>query len=91
MNKLSNEYKDDVISIDSIIDALYDVISGEKGEERNWDRERYLFHPEARLIVVRKEDNGILDTKVMTPDEFIQYAQLFLRAKISMSMKLLEK
>ena len=48
MNKLSNEYKDDVISIDSIIDALYDVISGEKGEERNWDRERYLFHPEAR-------------------------------------------
>jgi len=44
MNKLSNQYKDDVISIDSIIDALYDVISGEKGEERNWDRERYLLH-----------------------------------------------
>ena len=78
MNKLSNQYKDDVISIDSIIDALYDVISGEKGEERDWDRERYLFHPEARLIVVRKEDNGYLDTKVMTPDEFIQYAQPFL-------------
>ena len=78
MNKLSNQYKADVISIDSIIDALYDVISGEKGEERNWDRERYLFHPEARLIVVRKEDNGNLDTKVMMPDEFIQYAQPFL-------------
>jgi len=78
MNKLSNQYKDDVISIDSIIDALYDVISGEKGEERNWDRERYLFHPEARLIVVRKEDNGTLDTKVMMPDDFIQYAQPFL-------------
>ena len=45
MNKLSNQYKDDVISIDSIIDALYDVISGEKGEERDWDRERYLFIP----------------------------------------------
>ena len=77
MNKLSNQSKDDVISIDSIIDALYDVISGEKGAERDWDRERYLFHPEARLIVIRKEESGYLDTKVMTPDEFIQYAQPF--------------
>ena len=78
MNKLLNEYKDDVISINSIINALYDVISGEKGEERNWDRERNLFHSEARLIVVRKDDDGSLDTKVMTSGEFIQYAQPFL-------------
>ena len=78
MNKLLNEYKDDVISINSIINALYDVISGEKGEERNWDRERNLFHSEARLIVVRKDNDGSLDTKVMTSGEFIQYAQPFL-------------
>ena len=78
MNKLLNEYKDDVISINSIINALYDVISGERGEERNWDRERNLFHSEARLIVVRKDDDGSLDTKVMTSGEFIQYAQPFL-------------
>ena len=78
MNKLLNEYKDDVISINSIINALYDVISGEKGEERNWNRERNLFHSEARLIVVRKDDDGSLDTKVMTSGEFIQYAQPFL-------------
>jgi len=58
MNKLSNQYADDVISIDSIINALYDVISGQKGEERNWDREKHLFHSEARLIVVRKDNNG---------------------------------
>ena len=51
MNKLSNQSKDDVISIDSIIDALYDVISGAKGEERNWDGERHLFHSEARLWI----------------------------------------
>ena len=78
MNKLLNQYKDDVISINSIINALYDVISGEKGEERNWNRERNLFHSEARLIVVRKDDDGSLDTKVMTSGEFIQYAQPFL-------------
>ena len=77
MNKLSKQYKKDVSSIGSIIDALYEVISGEKGEERDWDRERNLFHPEARLIVVKKEDNH-LETKIMTSDEFIQYAKPFI-------------
>ena len=43
MNKLSKQYKKDVSSIGSIIDALYEVISGEKGEERDWDRERAKY------------------------------------------------
>ena len=77
MNKLSKQYKKDVSSIDSIINALYEVISGEKGEERDWDRERNLFHTEARLIVIKKEDNH-LETKIMTSDEFIQYAKPFI-------------
>ena len=55
MNKLSKQYKEDVSSIDSIINALYEVISGEEGEERDWERERNLFHPEARLIVITKK------------------------------------
>ena len=53
MNKLSKQYKKDVSSIDSIINALYEVISGGKGEERDWDRERNLFHLKARLIVIK--------------------------------------
>ena len=77
MNKLTKQYKKDVSSIGSIIDALYEVISGEKGEERDWDRERNLFHPEARLIVIKKENNH-LETKIMTSDEFIQYAKPFI-------------
>ena len=77
MNKLSKLYKKDVSSIDSIVNTLYEVISGEKGEERDWDRERNLFHPEARLIVIKKENNH-LETKIMTSDEFIQYAKPFI-------------
>ena len=77
MKKLLQQYKNDVSSIDSIVDALYDVISGYRGEARDWERERNLFHPEARLIVVNKED-GHLETKVMTSDGFIQYARPFL-------------
>ena len=40
----------DVSSIDAIINAAYDVISGPAGQKRDWDRERSLFIPGARLI-----------------------------------------
>ena len=40
----------DVESIDAIIKATYDVISGPAGKKRDWDRERSLFVPGARLI-----------------------------------------
>jgi hypothetical protein len=44
----------DVASIDAIIRAAYDVISGPSGEKRDWDRERSLFYPGARLIPTAK-------------------------------------
>ena len=40
----------DVASVDSIIGAVYDVISGPAGKKRDWDRMRSLFLPGARLI-----------------------------------------
>jgi hypothetical protein len=39
----------DVESIDAIIAAAYGVISGPAGKKRDWDRERSLFFPGARL------------------------------------------
>ena len=40
----------DVESIDAIIAAAYDVISGPAGKKRDWDRERSLFISGARVI-----------------------------------------
>jgi hypothetical protein len=40
----------DVESIDALIAASYDVISGPAGKKRDWARERSLFYPGARLI-----------------------------------------
>ena len=40
----------DVASIDAIIRATYDVISGPAGKKRDRNRERSLFYPGARLI-----------------------------------------
>ena len=44
----------DVQSIDAIIAASYDVISGPAGKKRNWDRERSLYIPGARLMPTGK-------------------------------------
>jgi hypothetical protein len=50
----------DTASIDGVIKALYAVISGPAGAPRDWDRERKLFYPGARLAPtrVKPEDGG---------------------------------
>ncbi len=42
-------YEKDVESIEAIIAATYDVISGPAGP-KDWDRERFLMHPTARMM-----------------------------------------
>ena len=45
----------DVESIDAIITAVYEAISGDAGVERDWDRFRTLFLPQARLMPVASQ------------------------------------
>jgi hypothetical protein len=68
----SKDYSKDTRSIESTVQVLYEVISGDPGSPRNWDRFRNLFKPEARLIPTRKDDQGNLTIKAMTPDEYVQ-------------------
>jgi len=42
----------DVATLDAILHALYDVISGPAGQPRDWDRFRFLFLPGDRLMPV---------------------------------------
>jgi hypothetical protein len=44
----------DVASVDAIISAAYDSISGPAGQKRDWDRERSLYYPGARAIPTAK-------------------------------------
>jgi len=48
----------DVRSMDAIVAALYDVISGPAGQKRDWDRMRSLFVPGARLIPTASREAG---------------------------------
>ena len=64
----------DVASVDSIIAAVYDVISGPAGKPRDWDRMKSLFIPGARLIPTVLRQSGGYGSRVLTVDEYIQRA-----------------
>jgi hypothetical protein len=64
---------EDVQSVDAILAALYDVISGPKGKQRDWNRMRSLFIPDARLIPSRIDhDTQRADAIVLTIDGYIE-------------------
>jgi hypothetical protein len=48
----------DVESLDAIVAALYDVISGPSGQARNWNRMRSLFVPGGLLIPTGPRESG---------------------------------
>lgn len=61
----------DVESIDAIILAVYDVISGEAGEARDWDRWHSLFAEGATLSAVGQGRDGPASRVIMTPQSWI--------------------
>jgi hypothetical protein len=66
----------DVGSLDSIMRAVYDVISGEQGKARDWDRFRSLLHKDARLIPSGKNvETGVVGVRTLTTDEYVKRAQ----------------
>jgi hypothetical protein len=61
----------DVATVDGIVAALYDVISGTAGQPRDWDRMRSLFAPEGRLMAVGARPEGVYGLRAMTVEEYI--------------------
>lgn len=62
----------DTDSVDSVVHAVYDVISGPAGT-RDWNRFRSLFAEGARLIPIRVTAEGS-SANVMTPDDYAKRA-----------------
>ena len=62
----------DVASIDAIINAAYDGISGPAGKQRDWERERSLYFPGARLIPTAKAGGDVdVAPQILDIDGFI--------------------
>ena len=58
--------------------AVYEVISGDAGVARDWDRFRSLFAPGATLNPVGRPDGTMYARQVITPDQYAENAGPFL-------------
>ncbi len=71
--------KGDVDTVEHLLSALYDVISGPAGKARDWDRFRALFLPDGRLGVIRpgtpakdNQPSRAGDALFRTPDMYVE-------------------
>jgi hypothetical protein len=63
----NNKYENDAKTINGLINASYEVVSGEKGATRQWERDNYLHHPKAVYSYFDKQKGR---QRTMTLDEF---------------------
>ncbi len=69
-NNNDNDTAYQLSTVDGIIHALYDVISGPVGQERDWAAFRNLFAENAHMyIAVPDKDSGSI-LKSITPEEY---------------------
>ena len=68
----SMDYLEKVKTLDSTIETLYAVISGDKGVERDWELFKFLFKPDAKLIPTGKNDKGDFMVRYMKPDDYVK-------------------
>src|SRR5690242_17822305 len=68
----------DVESVDAIVAAIYDVISGPAGE-RDWNRFRSLFILEGRLTAVRVSKEGKISYAMMSVEDYAGHAGAYFK------------
>lgn len=68
----------DVASMDAILAALYDTISGPAGQTRDWNRLRSLFIPGGRLIPTGKRPTGESGARVLDVEGYISASVAYL-------------
>jgi hypothetical protein len=62
---------EDVATVDGILKAFYEVISGPAGEPRQWGRDRSLYVPGVRFVSTGWKADGTPETRLMTHQEFV--------------------
>ena len=72
----------DVSSVDAIMKALYDSISGPAGKPRDWDRLRSLFLPDARMMPVSQNpDSGEVGIRMLSVDDYVRTSASFIEKR----------
>ena len=62
---------EDVSTLDGVMKAYYDVISGPAGQPRQWARDRTLYTPEVSFVIISDDADGTPVAKQLTHQEFV--------------------
>ncbi len=63
---------EDVATIDGIMKAFYEVISGPPGKPREWGRDRSLYIPGIRFVAMKVDKDGKPRAVVSTHQEYVE-------------------
>jgi len=61
----------DVATLEGLLAALYDVISGPAGQARDWNRMRSLFIPGGRMMPVGGKTKDAIGIRLMTVNDYV--------------------
>jgi hypothetical protein len=62
---------DDVATIDGIMKAYYEVVSGPAGQPRKWDRDHSLYIRDVRFVNIQEAADGKISARSLTHQEFV--------------------
>jgi hypothetical protein len=72
---------DDVSTIDGMIKAYYEVVSGPAGQPRQWDRDATLYIPNMRFVILSEDATGKTTAESMSHQEFVDTSEASLAGK----------
>jgi hypothetical protein len=65
---------DDVATIDGMLKAWYDIVSGPKGQPRDWARDRTLYISDIRFVPIEVDKSGKIEPRISTHQQFVDSA-----------------
>ncbi len=65
---------EDVATIDGIMKAFYEVISGPAGQPRQWSRDRTLYIADIRFVAMSEDKAGKPVAQIASHQQFVDYA-----------------
>jgi len=72
---------EDVSTIDGMIKAYYEVVSGSAGQPRQWDRDATLYIRNVRFVIINEDATGKTTAESMTHQEFVDTSDASLVGK----------
>ena len=72
---------EDVSTIDGMVRAYYEVVSGPAEKKREWGRDRTLYIPDIRFLIFREDKDGRTSIRTLTHQEFVDESEAAMAGK----------